>query len=290
MTRSEDIHRSVTEADDLEDIHEKEIPIAEVFRSLASHPLQVITRWNWKAAFLGAILRASFYFTVYQAAKENIKAAMTAAAVELAFRFLTSGISGSIVQSFRRATPAWIATLIVTISLPIFSHSIEYVTHYIQDVYFAGVLPASQNNGRQWAFAFSVLFSALSAMFNLFAMRHGVLLVGAGKETKSLWSDFKKIPALVLEFVTYLPLLIIKFVGEGKLAHAAGILVAFGLTVGSLLGIFRGKWSWAWNTAIGAFVVLFVWTIIVAIGVRVLNISTKDTVAEPAESSNAGAE
>lgn len=290
MTRSEDIHRSVTEADDLEDIHEKEIPLAEVFRSLASHPLQVITRWNWKAAFLGAILRASFYFTVYQAAKENIKAAMTAAAVELAFRFLTSGISGSIVQSFRRATPAWIATLIVTISLPIFSHSIEYVTHYIQDVYFAGVLPASQNNGRQWAFAFSVLFSALSAMFNLFAMRHGVLLVGAGKETKSLWSDFKKIPALVLEFVTYLPLLIIKFIGEGKLAHAAGILVAFGLTVGSLLGIFRGKWSWAWNTAIGAFVVLFVWTIIVAIGVRVLNISTKDTVAEPAESSNAGAE
>ncbi len=290
MTRSEDIHRSVTEADDLEDIHEKEIPLAEVFRSLASHPLQVITRWNWKAAFLGAILRASFYFTVYQAAKENIKAAMTAAAVELTFRFLTSGISGSIVQSFRRATPAWIATLIVTISLPIFSHSIEYVTHYIQDVYFAGVLPASQNNGRQWAFAFSVLFSALSAMFNLFAMRHGVLLVGAGKETKSLWSDFKKIPALVLEFVTYLPLLIIKFIGEGKLAHAAGILVAFGLTVGSLLGIFRGKWSWAWNTAIGAFVVLFVWTIIVAIGVRVLNISTKDTVAEPAESSNAGAE
>ncbi len=290
MTRTEDIHRSVTEADDLEDIHEKEIPIAEVFRSLASHPLQVITRWNWKAAFLGAILRASFYFTVYQAAKENIKAAMTAAAVELAFRFLTSGISGSIVQSFRRATPAWIATLIVTISLPIFSHSIEYVTHYIQDVYFAGVLPASQNNGRQWAFAFSVLFSALSAMFNLFAMRHGVLLVGAGKETKSLWSDFKKIPALVLEFVTYLPLLIIKFIGEGKFAHAAGILVAFGLTIGSLLGIFRGKWSWAWNTAIGAFVVLFVWTIIVAIGVRVLNISTKDTVAEPAESSNAGPE
>ncbi len=290
MTRTEDIHRSVTEADDLEDIHEKEIPIAEVFRSLASHPLQVITRWNWKAALLGAILRASFYFTVYQAAKENIKAAMTAAAVELAFRFLTSGISGSIVQSFRRATPAWIATLIVTISLPIFSHSIEYVTHYIQDVYFAGVLPASQNNGRQWAFAFSVLFSALSAMFNLFAMRHGVLLVGAGKETKSLWSDFKKIPALVLEFVTYLPLLIIKFIGEGKFAHAAGILVAFGLTIGSLLGIFRGKWSWAWNTAIGAFVVLFVWTIIVAIGVRVLNISTKDTVAEPAESSNAGPE
>ncbi|NOT46788.1 MAG: hypothetical protein HOP17_03425, partial [Acidobacteria bacterium] len=225
---------------------------------------------------------------VYQAAKENIRAAITAAAVELGFRFFTSGISGSLVQSFRRATPAWLATLIVTISLPIFSHSIEYVTHYVQETYFAGVLPASANNGRQWAFAFSVLFSALSAMFNLFAMRHGVLLVGAGKETKSLWSDFKKIPALILEFVTYLPLLIIRFVGEAKFAHAAGLIVAFALVIGSLLGIFRGKWSWAWTTSIGAFVTLLVWTVIVAIGMRVLKISTKQNVADTAEPSNAG--
>ncbi|NOT48778.1 MAG: hypothetical protein HOP17_13645, partial [Acidobacteria bacterium] len=61
MTRSEDIHHSITEADDLEEINEREIPLAEIFRSLGSHPLQIITRWNWKAAFLGAILRASFY-------------------------------------------------------------------------------------------------------------------------------------------------------------------------------------------------------------------------------------
>lgn len=288
MTRSEDIHRSITEADDLEDIHEREIPLGEVFRSLLSHPLQVITRWNWKAALLGAILRASFYFTVYQAAKENMRAALTAAVVELGFRFFTSGVSGSLVQSFRRATPAWLATLIVTISLPIFSHSIEYVTHYVQEVYFVGILPASQNNGRQWAFAFSVLFSALSAMFNLFAMRHGVLLVGAGKETKTLWSDIKIIPALVLEFLTYLPILIIRLIGDAKFAHAVGLLLAFGLIVGSLLGIFRGKWSWAWTTSIGAFVTLLVWTVIVAIGMRILNISAKETFADPPEPSNVG--
>lgn len=275
MTRSEDIHQSVTQADDIEQVHESEIPLSEVFRSLLSHPLQIITRWNWKAAFLGAILRASFYFTVYKAARENMRAALTAAGVELAFRFFTSGVSGSLVQSFRHATPAWLATLVVTISLPIFSHSVEYITHYVQEVYFHGVLPKSENNGRQWAFAFSVLFSALSAMFNLFAMRHGVLLVGAGRETKSLWSDFKKIPLLVWEFLTYLPLLIIRLVGEQKFAHAGGILVLFALSVGSILGIFRGKWSWGWTTSIGAFVTLLTWTVIVAIGLKIIGINRR---------------
>lgn len=290
MTRSEDIHRSITEAQDLEEIHEREIPLSEVLRSLVSHPMQIITRWNWKAALLGAVLRASFYFTVYQAAKENMRAALTAALVELGFRFFTSGISGSLVQSFRHATPAWIATLVVTITLPIFSHSVEYITHYVQEVYFKGVLPGSQNNGRQWAFAFSVLFSALSAMFNLFAMRHGVLLVGAGKETKSLWADFKKIPALVLEFLTYLPLLIIRFCGEQKFAQAAGVVFSFAIILGSILGIFRGKWSWAWAASIGGFVTLLIWTAIVAIGIRVLNIKTESAVDEPADASHAAPE
>jgi hypothetical protein len=271
MTRSEDIHRSVTQADDIEQVRESEIPISEVLRSLVSHPMQIITRWNWKAALLGAVLRASFYFTVYKAAQENMRAALTAAAVELAFRFFTSGVSGSLVQSFRHATPAWLATVVVTITLPAFSHSVEYVTHYVQEVYFHGVLPGSENNGRQWAFAFSVLFSALSAMFNLFAMRHGVLLVGAGKETKSLWSDFRKMPPLVLEFMTYLPLVMIRFVGEQRFAHAAAVLIGFSISFGSILGLFRGKWSWAWSTSIGAFVVMLVWTLVVALAIKVMS-------------------
>lgn len=270
MTAFEEIHRSVTDADDIEQVHDVEIPLGEVLRSLVSHPLQIITRWNWKSALIGAVLRASFYFTVYQAAKENMRAALTAAAVELAFRFFTSGASGSIVQSFRHAAPAWLATLFVTVTLPIISHAVEYATHYVQEVYFHGILPGSQNNGRQWAFAFSVLFSALSAMFNLFVMRHGVLLVGAGQETKSLWADFKKIPFLVWEFLTYLPLLIIRLAGEQKLAQAAGIMCLFAVSIGSVLGLFRGKWSWAWTATIGAFVTLFVWTLVVAVGSKIL--------------------
>ena len=85
---------------------------------------------------------------------------------------------------------AWLALLVVTISLPIFSHTVEFITHYAQERYFSNVFPPSQNNARIYAFTLSVLFSALSAMFNLFAMRHGVLLVGAGKEKGQLWRWF----------------------------------------------------------------------------------------------------
>ena len=130
---SEDIHLSIADADDLEEIRDEEISVLDVFRSLVQHPAQIITRWNWKAALLGALLRASFYFTVYKASRESWLVTFTAMMVEFSFRFFTSGISGALVQSFRRATPAWLATAIITISLPIFSHSIEFMTHYAQE-------------------------------------------------------------------------------------------------------------------------------------------------------------
>lgn len=277
MTNSEDIHRSVIEADDLEEIHVEKISVGDVFRSLLQHPLQVLRRWNWKAALLGALIRASFYVGVYKASKENWRAAVTAAAVEFSFRFITSGVSGALVQSFRRATPAWLATLIVTISLPVFSHSIEYATHYAQELYFSAVVPASTNNSRQIAFAVSVLFSVMSAMFNLFLMRHGVLLVGAGKETKSMWHDLKRMPLLVVEFISFLPIEIINAIKNRNFLAASGIFTLFGIVVGAILGVFRGKWSWAWTTAIGAWVALFLFTIFVALMLRLLNRQTKDS-------------
>ena len=269
MTTSvNEIHKSVADAEDLENIHDESISIRDVFLSLVQHPLQIITRWNWKAALLGAFLRASFYFGVYKASRQNWLVTLSAVLVEFSFRFVTSGISGALVQSFRRATPAWLATLIVTISLPIFSHSIEYVSHYAQEQYFSSVLPASTNSSRQIAFAVSVLFSVMSAMFNLFIMKHGVLLVGAGSETKSLWSDLKRIPLLVAIFVAYLPRMILRFFSEGKIPAALGVFAAFGLMVGTILGVFRGKWSWAWTTALGAWAVLLIWTLIVAVVLR----------------------
>lgn len=275
MTNFEEIHQSVIDADDLEEVREEDISIADVFLSLLNHPAQVFTRWNWKAALLGALLRASFYFVVFRASKENWIVTLTAVMVELAFRFLTSGISGSLVQSFRRAQPIWLATLIVSISLPIFSHSVEFLSHYTQEKYFSTIFAASENNARQKAFAISVLFSVLSALFNLFIMRQGVLLVGADEETKSFIEDLKSIPRLVVEFIAFLPLKIISFLKIGNFSAAIGVFLGFGLIVGTILGVFRGKWSWAWTTALGAWVVMFVATILVAALVRIFKLQPK---------------
>ncbi|REJ77690.1 MAG: hypothetical protein DWQ47_15070 [Acidobacteria bacterium] len=262
-TSIHEIHRSVADAENLESVHDEEISVGDVVLSLLQHPLQIITRWNWKSALMGAVLRASFYFTVYKASKETWLVTMTAVLVELLFRFFTSGISGALVQSFRRAKPAWLATLIVSVSLPVFSHSVEFVTHYAQEAYFSNVFAPSINNARERAFAVSVLVSVISAIFNIFIMRHGVLLVGAGEDTKSLWGDLKSVPWLVIQFVAFLPSQILRFIDRGQFLHAAGIFLSFGLVIGTLMGTFRGKWSWAFATSLGSWAILLSFTMLV---------------------------
>ena len=263
MTLSDEIHHSIADADDLEAVWDKEIAVADVFRNLGRHPLQLITRWNWKSALLAAIVRSSFYFTVYQASRQSLIVTLTAVGIELAFRFLTTGVAGAVVQSFRRATPEWAATVVISISLPTITHLIEFFTHYVQEKYYADIFPASTNSARQKTFAISVLFSVVSAMFNLYLMRRGVLLVGAGEETQTLRNDFKKIPFMISEFIKILPLLLIQFLRERKILQAVAVFAAFGLSVGTILGVFRGfDWNWfrwsaygAWGALLGATII-----------------------------------
>ncbi|MDQ3634994.1 MAG: hypothetical protein M3405_10880 [Acidobacteriota bacterium] len=274
-TSIQEIHRSAANAENLEFIQDGRISIADVFLSLVKHPIQILKRWNWKSALLGAILRASFYFTVYKASRESWIVTLVAVMVEFSFRFFTSGISGALVQSFRKAKPAWLATLIVSVSLPAFSHTIEFFTHYWQEKYFAHVFPPSVNKSRELAFVYSVMLSVLSALFNIFMMRKGVLLVGAGKETKSLRDDFKMIPLLIYEFTLFLPKQIIQFLKDFKFHYAIGSFLLFGFIVGTVLGTIRGKWSWAYYTTIGAWGILLGFIILVFIGQQIHKKMTK---------------
>ncbi len=268
MAISDEIHHSIVDADDMEEVWDPTISVSDVFYNLVRHPLQVITRWNWKAALLGAILRASFYYTVYQASRESWIVTLTAVLVELVFRFITTGVAGAIVQSFRRATPFWVANVIVSIMLPALSHSIEFLTHWAQERYFFDIFAASENGvARQRAFAISVLFSVISVLFNLFAMRHGVLLVGAGEETNSFGTDIKRLPRMLSEFTAYLPVMIAKNLEKGQVLKAFFAFATFGLTVGGILGIFRGKWHWAWTTASGAWALL-TFCVLLTLGIR----------------------
>jgi len=112
---------------------------------------------------------------------------------EFVFRLLTSGFYGSLTQAFRKAHPAWAATLTVMVLLPIFSHSLEFLYH-----------SARGTPKLQRSITVSVMVTVISTLFNMYAMRRGVLIVGA--EQRSLWHDMKTMPRVIGGFLAAGPM------------------------------------------------------------------------------------
>jgi len=272
----DEIHQSIADADDIEEVHDLTITVGDVFASVLRHPLQLITRWNWKAVLLAVLVRASIYLVTYSIRHEAWIVILTAMVFEAISRFLTTGVAGALVQSFRKAQPLWLANLIVSVLLPAFSHTVEYLTHYTQETYFADMFAASQNSGRQNTFPISVLFSVVSVLFNLYAMRNGALLVGAGEETQTLRKDFAQIPSLIFNFTGALPNMICRYMERGKFLNAFAAIAAFGLVVGTILGATRGKLNWGYNSAIGAWSILIFATIVCLIARKMMGINGRD--------------
>lgn len=164
--------------------------VLDVFRYLVRHPIEMlIYRWNWKAAVLSGTMRSMIYLFTH--IKEGWRAALGAMSVEFAFRVITSGASGSLVQAFHKAQPVWLSTLCVMFLLPAISTIIEFTLH---------TLNGDANKGK--AIVISITFSILSAIFNLFAMRRNALLV-KDKDQQSFGRDLAKMPAIVAEFMFY---------------------------------------------------------------------------------------
>ena len=167
-----------------------------VFKYLIQHPIEMLVlRWNWKAAVLSALLRAPIFFITYVFKKDGLKLAVGAAIAQSIFRFVFGGVNGAIIQSFSKVEPAWHAVLTVPLILATFSHLIEYLVQTMYDNQ-TGV------NGKGNAITVSIIISAISAVFNLFAMRRGALLVKDESE-QSIWRDLKRMPWLALEFLSF---------------------------------------------------------------------------------------
>jgi hypothetical protein len=105
------------------------------------------------------------------------------------------GVNGAIIQSFSRVEPAWHAVLTVPLVLAVFSHVMEFVVQTVYDAQ-TGV------NSKKSAITISVIISVISAVFNLFAMRRGALLV-RDESKQSLWRDLKRMPWIVFEFISF---------------------------------------------------------------------------------------
>lgn len=210
--------------------------IGGVISFLVKHPLEaVIYRWNWKAAVLSALLRSPIFLVAYR--KEGLALAFGAAFAQFFFRTLFGGINGAIIQSFSKVEPAWHAVLTVPLILACFSHLVEFIVQSVYDSY-----TGTTSMGK--AIVASVIISIISAVFNLFAMRRGTMLV-KDENSQSLWKDFKSFPRITYEFILLPPRKIWQMFHQGENLKAIITTILTSLSAGLTAGILRGKTSWA---------------------------------------------
>jgi hypothetical protein len=173
-----------------------ETRVTGVFASLLAHPLEtVVFKWNWKSAVLSALLRAPIFFWAYLLQKHGVANAVGAMLAQAFFRALFGGVNGSIIQAFRKVQPAWHAVFTIPLVLAAFSHLIEFSVSAIYDA-------ATGTHGKGKAILVSVIISVISAIFNLFAMRRGALLV-KDESGQPFWRDLIRMPWIALEFISF---------------------------------------------------------------------------------------
>jgi hypothetical protein len=125
---------------------------------------------------------------------------------ELVFRAITSGFYGALTEAFSEAEPSWAAAVSVALLLPFANHSLELLVHWIRGTHnlYASIVA-------------SVVFTAISTLFNFHMMRRGALIVGSGRS--SLVSDLVRMPKLALEFVAWLPRYVVRIVSRNQKAN-----------------------------------------------------------------------
>ena len=167
------------------------ITVGEAAWDLLRHPVEhLVHRWNWKSAVLSALTRGTLFF--FANLRAGVAAAVGAMLVEAAFYIAVAGFYGSATEAFRRARPAWLAIVVMMVVMPAINHTLEFALHW-----------SHGTKKLTTSIIASVALSMLSAVFNLFAMQRGAFIVGA--ERQSLLDDFRQLPSIICDFITYLP-------------------------------------------------------------------------------------
>jgi hypothetical protein len=171
---------------------EEPLRVGAVWADIARHPYDyLVRRWNWKSAVTSVILRgAIFFFTNLGAGRD---AAVSALLTEIGYRALLSGVIGSITQALRSSQPYWAAALTASVVLPAFAHVVEFTVHSLRGTPRMMI-----------SVSVSIGFSIVTVLFDLYAMRRGVLVVNS--EHTSLLRDFAAMPRIIVGFVAAAPL------------------------------------------------------------------------------------
>ena len=150
-------------------------------------PISVLwRRWNWKAAALSIVFRAPVYLIA--SFRSGWRETLAALLAESAYCAGTAGFYGAFVQAIRNAQPAWLTALVLTLFLPAFMQAVEYLVHWLRGTHHLHAVLIG-----------SASVSAISSLFNWFAMKRGTLLVG--EEGMSFKRDLRRLPLLAVSFL-----------------------------------------------------------------------------------------
>ncbi len=160
----------------------------DVLADLVRDPVPaLIHKWNWKSAIFSSLCRGAVFFFV------NLSSGMAAATgaliAEFLYRAVSAGFYGSLTQAFRKSEPRWAARVGALLVIPGISHTIEFFLHWLRGTPNLRV-----------SIAASLIFTFISTLFNLHAMRRGVLVVGHGE--KSLVEDMRSLPITIWTFLS----------------------------------------------------------------------------------------
>src|SRR5271166_5965707 len=158
--------------------------------SMLRRPQQLLLLWNWKSALLSLVFRGPIFFVA--AVHRGWEAALAALFAELIFCALTAGFYGAVVQTLKDAELQWLTGVFLGAIMPVIIQVLEYLLHWFRGTPHLRV-----------AAIVSLLVSAVSALFNWYAMRRGTFLVG--REGGGFGGDLRRLPRLLFGFLAVLP-------------------------------------------------------------------------------------
>lgn len=217
------------------------VTVGAAWTNLLRNPSRIVTNWNYKNAIMSGLLRAPIFLITYLAGRESLKLAIGAATAQFAFRFLFAGVGGALIQSFRRVEPAWKALVTILLIVPIISHIIEFLVQTL----FAYATKTLDHTDE--AIVRSMCVSVISALFSLFIMRRGVMIVGED-ESKSFFNDIINLPVMMFHFCAFIPLEIAQMIRRKN--FGAAFLSFLGFAAFSQLICFgvTQKLYWTYNS------------------------------------------
>jgi hypothetical protein len=143
--------------------------------------------WNWKTALWSGLYRSPAFFIA--AAKSGWGPAVRASLVEFLLFASIAGVTGALTQRCRKVRPHWLSALLILGAMPLLIHTAEFLVH---------TLAGTPN--RKTGVLISAGMTAIGVTFNWYCMHHGAFL--AGEEGKPFVHDVKRIPQLLMGFIT----------------------------------------------------------------------------------------